>query len=165
MSNGSKTRKTHPVRRRLEPHEARADGLLTIGQAAAASGVSAKMIRHYEEIGIIPQPPRTGGNYRFYSDADVQTLRLVRRARDLGFSMPQIATLVSLWRNRSRSSASVRRLALEHIEQLQQKIAHMQDMVRTLQDLADHCHGDARPECPILDDLAKPMAPTAAHSR
>jgi Cu(I)-responsive transcriptional regulator len=148
----------------LDAGAARPEGLMTIGQAAAASGVSAKMMRHYEEIGVIPRPHRAGGNYRFYSDADVQTLRLVRRARDLGFSMPQIAKLVSLWRNRSRSSASVRKLALEHIEQLEQKIAHMQDMVRTLHELADHCHGDARPECPILDDLAKPIAPSRAHT-
>jgi MerR family copper efflux transcriptional regulator len=129
---------------------------LTIGEAAEASGVSAKMIRHYEALGMIPKSRRTAGNYRMYSDADVQTLRLVRRARDLGFSVEQIAELVSLWRNRSRSSASVRRIALEHIAQLEEKIAHLQGMVRTLRELADHCHGDARPECPILDDLAKP---------
>jgi MerR family transcriptional regulator, copper efflux regulator len=142
---------------------ARAQGSLTIGQAAAASGVSAKMIRHYEGLGIIPKPSRTLGNYRFYGDSDVQTLRLVRRARDLGFSMEQVATLVSLWRNRSRSSASVRRLALRHVEQLEQKIGHLQSMVRTLQELAENCHGDARPDCPILDDLAK--APGRAHAQ
>jgi MerR family copper efflux transcriptional regulator len=134
---------------------------LTIGQAASASGVSAKMIRHYESLGLIPKSKRTVGNYRSYGEADIQTLRLVRRARDLGFSMPQIAALVSLWRNRSRSSASVRRLALEHIEQLEQKIEHLQSMVRTLRHLAECCHGDARPECPILDDLASPG--TCAH--
>lgn len=135
---------------------ASSDRSLTIGQAATASGVSAKMIRHYEALGMIPKSRRTAGNYRYYSDADVQTLRLVRRARDLGFSMEQIATLVSLWRNRSRASSTVRRLAQQHIGQLEQKIAHLQSMVHTLQELADHCHGDARPECPILDDLAKP---------
>jgi MerR family transcriptional regulator, copper efflux regulator len=138
---------------------------LTIGQAAAASGVSAKMIRHYEDLGMIPRSNRTASNYRFYTDADVQTLRLVRRSRDLGFSMQQIATLVSLWRNRSRSSATVRRLALEHVDQLQEKIAHLQSMVRTLQQLADTCHGDARPECPILDDLAKPSAKTSTREQ
>jgi MerR family copper efflux transcriptional regulator len=132
------------------------DRMLTIGEAAEASGVSAKMIRHYESLGMIPKSRRTAGNYRMYSDADVQTLRLVRRARDLGFSIEQIAELVSLWRNRSRSSASVRRIALEHIAQLEEKIVRTQSMVRTLRELADHCHGDARPECPILDDLAKP---------
>ena len=142
---------------------ASSDRTLTIGQAAAASGVSAKMIRHYESLGMIPRSLRTAGNYRSYSDADVQTLRLVRRARDLGFSMEQIAALVSLWRNRSRASATVRRLALRHIEQLEEKIAHLQSMVRTLQELADHCHGDARPECPILEDLAKPADHAANH--
>ncbi len=131
------------------------DALMTIGQASAASGVSAKMIRHYEDTEIIPKPSRTGGNYRFYDNSDIQTLRLVRRARDLGFSIQQIATLVSLWRNRSRSSASVKRLALEHIEELERKIEHLRSMVRALQELADHCHGDTRPDCPILDDLAK----------
>jgi len=120
------------------------------------------MIRHYEVLGMIPKSNRTSGNYRFYTEADVQTLRLVRRARDLGFSVAQIGTLVSLWRNRSRSSAAVRRLALEHIDELEQKIAHLQSMVRTLQELAQHCHGDSRPECPILDDFAKPKAKSLA---
>lgn len=143
------------ARRSVAHADVRADGKFTIGQAAAASGVSAKMIRHYEDLGMIPKSSRTTSNYRYYSDADVQTLRLVRRARDLGFSMQQIATLVSLWRNRTRSSSTVRRLALEHIEQLQEKIEQLQSMVRTLQQLAENCHGDARPDCPILDDLAK----------
>lgn len=136
----------------------------TIGQAAEASGVSAKMIRHYESLGMIPKSRRSASNYRFYSEADVQTLRLVRRARDLGFSMEQIATLVSLWRNRSRASSTVRRLALEHIEQLEEKIAHLQSMVRILQELAEHCHGDARPSCPILDDLARPGSISRQHT-
>lgn len=127
---------------------------LNIGGAATASGVSAKMIRHYESIGLIPSPPRSDGNYRVYSDVEVQTLRFIRRARDLGFSMNQISTLLSLWRNRSRSSAAVRKLALEHISELQRKIAELQSMVRTLQQLSDHCRGDARPECPILEDFA-----------
>jgi len=127
----------------------------TIGRAAEVSGVSAKMIRHYEAIGLIPKAGRTAGNYRTYSDNDVHTLRFIQRARKMGFSMKQIATLVSLWRNRSRSSASVQRLAREHIEELQAKIESMQAMVRTLSDLAHACHGDARPDCPILDDLAK----------
>lgn len=132
------------------------DSQLTIGQVAEHSGVSAKMIRHYEALGMIPKSKRTASNYRFYTEADVQTLRLVRRARDLGFSMEQIATLVSLWRNRARSSATVRRLAIEHIQQLEEKIEHLQSMVRTLQQLADNCHGDSRPDCPILEDLARP---------
>lgn len=131
-----------------------ANASLNIGGAASASGVSAKMIRHYESIGLIPRPPRSYGNYRVYSDVDVQSLRFIRRARDLGFSMNQISTLLSLWRNRSRSSATVRRLAVEHISELQRKIAELQSMARTLEQLSEHCRGDARPECPILEDFA-----------
>jgi MerR family transcriptional regulator, copper efflux regulator len=158
------------VKTRIAQADSRADRNstvthFTIGQAAAASGVSAKMIRHYEDLGMIPRSNRTPSNYRAYSDADVQTLRLVRRSRDLGFSMQQIATLVSLWRNRGRSSATVRGLALEHIDQLQEKIEQLQSMVRTLQQLADTCHGDARPECPILDDLAKPASRKAGREQ
>jgi MerR family transcriptional regulator, copper efflux regulator len=126
----------------------------TIGKAAAASGVSAKMIRHYESIGLIPPADRTAGNYRAYTDNDVHTLRFIQRARALGFSMKQIATLVSLWHNRRRSSVTVRRLALDHIAELRAKIDSLQTMVRTLENLASHCHGDTRPECPILDELA-----------
>lgn len=132
----------------------------TIGHAAEISGVSAKMIRHYESIGLIPKANRTAGNYRTYDANDVHTLRFIQRSRALGFSMKQIATLVSLWRNRSRPSASVQRLAKEHITDLQAKIESMQAMVRTLSELAHACHGDARPECPILDDLA--MTPTSS---
>ena len=143
---------------------ARANASLNIGGAASASGVSAKMIRHYESIGLIPRPPRSDGNYRVYSDVDIQTLRFVRRARDLGFSMNQISTLLSLWRNRSRSSAAVRKLAIEHISELQRKIAELQSMVRTLEQLSDHCRGDARPECPILEDFADPTITSCGRS-
>lgn len=135
---------------------AKPDVRYTIGKAAEISGVSAKMIRHYESIGLIPKAGRTLGNYRTYSDNDIHTLRFIKRSRALGFSIKQIATLVSLWRNRSRPSASVQRLAREHIAQLETKIEAMQAMVRTLDSLARACHGDARPECPILDDLARP---------
>ena len=127
---------------------------LNIGSAASASGVSAKMIRHYESIGLMPRPSRSQGNYRVYSDSDVQSLRFIRRARDLGFSMKQISTLMSLWRNRSRSSGMVRKLAMDHIVELQQKISELQGMVRTLEQLAQNCRGDSRPECPILDDFS-----------
>lgn len=141
--------------------QARSDGLYNIGEAAEASGVSAKMIRHYESIGLIPRPGRTVGNYRIYGESDVHTLRFVHRARSLGFSMKQIAELLSLWQNRARRSERVRALALEHVETLERKIQQMQAMAQTLKELADHCHGDARPECPILDDLAlaRPAAP------
>jgi Cu(I)-responsive transcriptional regulator len=126
----------------------------TIGKAAAASGVSAKMIRHYESIGLIPAAERTPGNSRADTENDVHTLRFIQRARAMGFSMKQIATLVSLWHNRRRSSVTVRRLALDHIAELRAKIDSLQAMVHTLEALASHCHGDTRPECPILDELA-----------
>jgi MerR family transcriptional regulator, copper efflux regulator len=128
----------------------------TIGGAATNSGVSARMIRHYESVGLMPRAGRSPGNYRTYSDADVHTLRFIHRARELGFSMKQIVTLVSLWRNRSRPSATVRELAAAHIANLREKIDALQSMANTLEDLARHCHGDSRPECPILDDLAAP---------
>jgi len=128
---------------------------MNIGQAASASGVSAKMIRHYESIGLVQKPARTTSNYRSYSDNDVHTLRFVKRARALGFSMEEIKELVGLWKSKSRSSAAVKRIAGQHVEALQQKIAELKSMAVTLQHLMDHCHGDHRPECPILEDLAK----------
>lgn len=127
---------------------------VTIGDAAAASGVSAKMIRYYESIGLIPQARRSAAGYRFYSDRDVQTLRFIRRARDLGFLVEDIGQLLELWRNDSRSSAEVKRLALDHLAALQAKIKTLEAMCRTLEHLAGHCHGDNRPECPILDNLS-----------
>jgi Cu(I)-responsive transcriptional regulator len=127
---------------------------MNIGQAAEQSGVSAKMIRHYESIGLVEQARRTDGGYRIYTDNDVHTLRFIRRARDLGFSMKEIAQLVGLWRNRRRASGDVRRVAQQHITDLDQKIAELQAMRRTLTELVQHCHGDRRPECPILDDLS-----------
>ena len=130
------------------------NGPLNIGQAAEASGVSAKMIRHYEEIGLIPKAPRSLSGYRHYGDADIHVLRFVRRARELGFSMKEIAALLGLWHNRRRASADVKRLALKHVADLDGRIAEMQAMKRTLERLARHCHGDHRPDCPILDDLA-----------
>lgn len=126
----------------------------TIGRAATLTGVSAKMIRHYESIGLIPRTNRTPGNYRTYKDSDLHTLRFIQRARTLGFSMAQIRVLLSLWRNRSRPSAQVRKLAIDHVMELKAKIDAMQAMVRTLETLVQHCHGDTRPECPILEDLA-----------
>lgn len=133
---------------------ARRDGLQNIGAAARASGVSAKMIRHYEEIGLLPRAGRTGAGYRIYRDADVHTLRFVRRARDLGFSIKEIGALLGLWQNRRRGSAEVKKLARRHIEHLDRRIAELTAMRATLEHLVRHCHGDDRPECPILDDLA-----------
>ena len=127
---------------------------MTIGQAAKSSAVSAKMIRHYESIGLLPKAHRTESGYRLYDEADVHTLRFIQRARSLGFPLETIRTLLALWRNRRRSSAQVKDLAQRHTAELERKIAEMQAMVRTLKHLAQHCHGDERPDCPILDDLA-----------
>ena len=128
---------------------------MNIGRAAQASAVSAKMIRHYEALGLLPKAPRTSAGYRQYDDASVHTLRFIRRARDLGFSIKEITALLGLWRNRRRASADVKRIALAHVDDLQRRIDEMQSMRRTLQHLAHCCAGDARPECPILDDLAR----------
>lgn len=142
-----------------EPARARRAGLLNIGAASRASGVSMKMIRHYEESGFIPRVGRTAAGYRVYRDADVHALRFVRRARDLGFSMKEIKELLGLWANRRRASADVKRLVQTHVSELDARIAEMQAMRRTLVALAEHCHGDHRPDCPILDDLAGKAAP------
>ncbi|WP_374040123.1 Cu(I)-responsive transcriptional regulator [Massilia sp. IC2-477] len=127
---------------------------LNIGDAAKASGVSAKMIRHYESIGLVREPRRTGAGYRVYSGEDVRVLQFVHRARALGFSLEQIRKLLSLWQDQGRASADVRALARAHIDELNKKIAEMEAMRRTLEALAASCHGDARSNCPILDDLA-----------
>lgn len=134
--------------------EAREQGLHNIGEAASLSGVSAKMIRHYESVGLIPEAARTLAGYRLYSDPDVHRLRFIRRARGLGFSMKQIEVLLALWSDRARASAEVKRLAKQHADDLGERIAEMQAMQRTLEDLARRCHGDQRPDCPILDDLS-----------
>lgn len=128
---------------------------MNIGQAADASGVSAKMIRYYESIGLIPKSLRTEAGYRVYSDNEVHTLRFIRHARDLGFSVEQIFDLVSLWRDRSRASNDVKAIALGHIDALERKIEELRSMADTLRHLAKHCHGDDRPECPILENLAR----------
>ena len=129
-------------------------GPFNIGQAAALSGVSAKMVRHYESLGLLPKVARTGSGYRQYSMAEVHTLRFIRRARDLGFALGEIAVLVELWHNRRRASADVKRIALKHAEDLARRIDEMTAMQRTLKSLSASCHGDDRPDCPILEDLA-----------
>ena len=126
---------------------------MKIGEAAKASGVSAKMIRYYEEIGLITSPPRSDAGYRHYSHEDIHMLRFVRRGRELGFSMAQLAELVSLWLDHSRASADVKRIAMAHVEQLHARIGKLQEMADTLETLAHRCHGDQRPECPILESL------------
>ena len=127
---------------------------MKIGEAARASGVSAKMIRYYEDIEIVSEASRETNGYRTYTDTDVHTLRFIKRARDLGFSVEEIRRLVSLWRNARRPSAEVKKIALAHIGDLKQKIVELQSMASALEHLANHCHGDQRPECPILDDLS-----------
>lgn len=125
-----------------------------IGDAAKASGVSAKMIRHYESIGLIAEARRTDSGYRLYTEQDVQVLQFIHRGRELGFSLEQIADLLALWQDKGRASSDVRAVALQHIDELDKKIAQMQSMRQTLVQLAKSCHGDKRSECPILEDLA-----------
>ncbi len=127
---------------------------MNIGEVSKASGVTSKMIRHYEELGIIPKASRSFSGYRTYSDKDVHILRFVKRARTLGFGMNEIKQLVSLWRNKTRSSADVKRLTMKHIEELETKIHELTTMVKSLKSLSHNCHGDSRPDCPILEDLA-----------
>lgn len=142
----------HEIRPELA--DAKGQGLHNIGEAAALSGVSAKMIRHYEAIGLIPPAGRTFANYRLYSEADLHRLRFIKRSRTLGFSMKQIEQLLGLWGDPGRSSAEVKALASKHAAELAEKVKELQAMQRTLENLAKHCHGDDRPDCPILDDLA-----------
>jgi Cu(I)-responsive transcriptional regulator len=137
---------------------------LTIGEAAAGSGVSAKMIRHYESIGLIDPPLRGENNYRFYDPRLINELGFIHRARDLGFSIADIRVLLSLWRDRNRPSSEVKAVALAHLAALDAKVAGLQAMSAQLRHLASCCHGDDRPDCPILDDLAAPigMVPAGA---
>lgn len=127
---------------------------MNIGQASKRSGVSQRMIRHYETIGLIPKAARRDSGYRDYDDADVHTLSFIRRARDLGFPINEIAQLLALWQDRSRTSADVKALALARASELKSKEQEIQAMRRSLEQLARNCHGDGRPDCPILEDLA-----------
>ncbi|ANY16355.1 Cu(I)-responsive transcriptional regulator [Bordetella pseudohinzii] len=129
---------------------------MNIGQAAQASGISAKMIRYYESIGLIHPAARSDSGYRRYGEDDLHTLRFIRRARNLGFSVEQMQELLALWRDRSRASADVKRIALEHVAELERKAAELREMADTLKHLARHCHGDDRPDCPIIADLSQP---------
>jgi MerR family copper efflux transcriptional regulator len=137
----------------LELAEARRSGFYNIGQAARESGVSAKMIRHYESIGLLPKAGRTFANYRIYDASGLHTLRFIKRARALGFSMKEIEGLLGLWQSR-RPSSQVKKLALRHVDALESRMREMQAMRDTLRNLAEHCHGDERPDCPILEDLS-----------
>ncbi len=132
-----------------------AEAPFNIGEAAARSGISAKMIRHYESPSLLPKVGRTASGYRLYGPREVHTLRFIRRARELGFSMVEIAALLKLWQNRRRASADVKRIALSHVADLDRRMSEMAAMKRTLESLAACCHGDDRPDCPILDELAE----------
>ncbi|MFV0244980.1 MAG: Cu(I)-responsive transcriptional regulator [Qingshengfaniella sp.] len=134
---------------------------MKIGDAAHASGVSAKMIRYYESIGLIPRVARSPAGYRSYGLREVQMLRFIRRARDLGFPVATIQDLLALWRDQDRHSSDVKRLALDHVATLDRKIAEMQSMAATLRHLAKACSGDDRPDCPILEDLGGPTGSPA----
>ncbi|VXC96842.1 DNA-binding transcriptional activator of copper-responsive regulon genes [Bosea sp. 125] len=129
---------------------------MNIGQAATASGVSAKMIRYYESIGLIEPPVRTEAGYRIYTAEEIHELRFIKRARTLGFSIEEARQLLALWRDKSRASADVKRFAMKHVRDLENKIEELQAMSLTLRHLARTCHGDDRPECPILADMALP---------
>lgn len=134
---------------------------MNIGEASKLSGVSAKMIRYYENTGLVPPAARTSAGYRHYSENDVHRLSFIRRARDLGFSVKEISDLLGLWSDRTRHSADVKRIAQSHIDDLQQKITELRGMVDTLQRLVECCAGDERPECPILDGLEHPAGTRA----
>lgn len=139
---------------------------MRIGEAAARSGVSAKMIRHYESIGLLAPAPRRDNSYRDFDARDVHDLTFIRRARDLGFSMEEIARLLALWRDRDRPSREVKEIAQAHVADLEARIARMQEMVATLRHLSKACAGDERPDCPILTGLAgENQAQTASHPR
>lgn len=128
---------------------------MNIGTAAVQSGIPAKTIRYYESVGLIPKAGRTESNYRDYSVQDVETLKFIQRARSLGFSVKDVDNLLALWRDRSRASADVKAVAVRHIDEIERKIAELESMRRTLMRLAESCHGDAHPDCPILEDLAR----------
>lgn len=140
-------------------------GLLNIGEASARTGLTPKMIRYYEQQGLFEPHARSTAGYRQYDQRDLHSLNFIRSARELGFSLKQVAELTDLWRDRDRASAEVKRLALAHIDELEDKAATLQRMAATLRELARHCHGDERPECPILDGIAD-HSPTdvACHS-
>ena len=126
---------------------------MNIGQAASQSGLSAKMIRYYENIGLLPVAGRTESGYRHYAAKDLDRLAFIKRARDLGFSLEEVGKLLALWQDRQRASAEVKALAISHIDELNRKISEMTSLRDTLAELAEHCQGDNRPDCPILKQL------------
>ena len=139
----------------LDLADAKRAGFLNISEVAKDTGVSAKMIRHYESLGLLKAAKRTYGGYRIYDEKDVHLLRFIRRARDLGFGIKEVDRLLGLWQDRRRASADVRRVAQQHLADLDDKIAALESMRRTLEHLIEDCRGDHRPDCPILEDLAQ----------
>lgn len=135
---------------------------MNISQAAKKSGVPAKTIRYYESIDLIPEAGRTASGYRVYTDKDVERLRFIQHARGLGFSVKDVGDLLALWQDRSRASADVKAVAAKRVEEIDRKIAELQSMRDTLNHLMDRCHGDDRPDCPILESLAESDVPAAA---
>ena len=136
---------------------------VNLGQAAEQSGVSTKMVRHWESLGLLGRVQRTDSGYRQYNRADVHLLRFIKRARELGFSMAEIAELVGLWKDKRRASAKVKRVAQKHLDELSQRVAALQDMQQTLALLIEGCSGNERPDCPILDTLSGRSSSTACH--
>lgn len=132
------------------------NGVMSIGEAASRSGVPPKTIRYYEEIGLIAPAERLENRYRAYDDNDIQMLRFIQRARSLGFSLKEVSELLALYRDRRRASKDVKQLALTHVAELDRKIAELKAIRNTIADLAARCHGDQRPECPILEELETP---------
>ena len=138
----------------IDLSDARRAGMYNIGDVSRRSNVSARMIRHYEELHLLKAARRTSAGYRVYDDNDVHTLQFIRRGRDLGFSMDEIKQLLGLWHNRRRASGDVLRIAQKHVASLDEKIRELRGMRRTLEKLMGACHGNDLPDCPILDDLA-----------
>ena len=136
---------------------------MNIGQAAKHTGLSAKMIRYYESIDLLPHAGRSESGYRQYSASDLHRLAFIKRARDLGFSLEEVGKLLALWQDRQRASSDVKALARQHIDELNQKIVELTSLRDTLADLAEHCQGDDRPDCPILKDLANGAAGSCCH--
>lgn len=128
---------------------------MNIGQASKASGVSQRMIRHYEAIGLIPEAARRDSGYRDYDELDVHRLKFIARSRDLGFPIEEIGKLLALWQDRGRASGEVKALALARVEELKRKERELREMRRSLEHLARSCHGDDRPDCPIIEELGR----------
>jgi len=128
---------------------------MNIGKAAKLSGISAKTIRYYESVGLMPEPTRAANGYRHYNDKDLQTLRFIHRSRNLGFTIKDIRDLLGLWQDKERASADVREVAKRHVEEIENRLEEMESVRQTLMQLIHKCHGDNRPDCPILEDLAR----------